>query len=92
MLWYQLYDNWQFLFLFVKQTNPNQSNRNQQYNDASPLVFPALAILANNRDQQEKLSRKNALAYFVAASVTQKIIFIDIGTSLVPVNFSTFHR
>ncbi len=23
----QLYDNWQFLFLFAKQTNPNQSNR-----------------------------------------------------------------
>ncbi len=22
-----LYDNWQFLFLFTKQTNPNQSNR-----------------------------------------------------------------
>ncbi len=25
--WNQLYDNWQFLFLFEKQTNPNQSNR-----------------------------------------------------------------
>ncbi len=23
LVWNQLYDNWQFLFLFVKQTNPN---------------------------------------------------------------------
>ena len=27
LVWIQLYDNWQFLFLFAKQTNPNQSNR-----------------------------------------------------------------
>ncbi len=27
LVWNQLYDNWQFLFLFTKQTNPNQSNR-----------------------------------------------------------------
>jgi len=27
LVWNQLYDNWQFLFLFAKQTNPNQSNR-----------------------------------------------------------------
>ncbi len=26
LVWNQLYDNWQFLFLFAKQTNPNQSN------------------------------------------------------------------
>jgi hypothetical protein len=26
-VWNQLYDLWQFLFLFAKQTNPNQSNR-----------------------------------------------------------------
>ncbi len=26
-VWNQLYDNWQFLFLFAKQTKPNQSNR-----------------------------------------------------------------
>ncbi len=26
-VWNQLYDNWQFLFLFAKQTNPTQSNR-----------------------------------------------------------------
>jgi hypothetical protein len=25
LIWNQLYDNWQFLFLFAKQTNPNQS-------------------------------------------------------------------
>ncbi len=27
LVWNQLYDYWQFLFLFAKQTNPNQSNR-----------------------------------------------------------------
>jgi hypothetical protein len=27
VVWNQLYDYWQFLFLFTKQTNPNQSNR-----------------------------------------------------------------
>ncbi len=26
LVWNQLYDNWQFLFLFAKQTDPNQSN------------------------------------------------------------------
>ncbi len=27
LLWNRLYDHWQFLFLFAKQTNRNQSNR-----------------------------------------------------------------
>jgi len=27
LVWNQLYDNWQFLFLFAKQANPNRSNR-----------------------------------------------------------------
>jgi len=27
LVWNQMYNNWQFLFLFAKQTNPNQSNR-----------------------------------------------------------------
>ncbi len=27
LVWNQLYDYWKFLFLSVKQTNPNQSNR-----------------------------------------------------------------
>ncbi len=27
LVWNQPYDNWQFFFLFAKQTNPNQSNR-----------------------------------------------------------------
>jgi hypothetical protein len=27
LVWNQWYDNRQFLFLFAKQTNPNQSNR-----------------------------------------------------------------
>ncbi len=27
LVWNQVYDNWQFFFLFAKQTNPNQPNR-----------------------------------------------------------------
>jgi len=27
LVWNQLYANWQFMFLFAKETNPNQSNR-----------------------------------------------------------------
>ncbi len=42
LTWNQLYDNWQFLFLFAKQTNPNQSK--QEVNGTvilPPLLFPA---------------------------------------------------
>ncbi len=41
LFWNQLYDNWKFLLLFSKQTNPNRSNRRstvQWY--FPPLVFP----------------------------------------------------
>ncbi len=31
LVWNQLYDNWQFLFLFAKQTNSNQSNRRSTF-------------------------------------------------------------
>jgi len=37
-VWNQPYDNWQILFLFAKQTNPNQSNR--RYSDTSPFSIP----------------------------------------------------
>ncbi len=41
----QLYDNWQILFLFTKQTNPNQSNRRSTVQWYFPLlVFPALSF------------------------------------------------
>ena len=33
----QLYDNWQFLFLFGKQTNPNESNRRSMVQWYFPL-------------------------------------------------------
>ncbi len=38
LVWNQLYDNWQFLFLFAKQVNPNRRSTVQRY-------FPALAYL-----------------------------------------------
>ncbi len=37
LLWNQLYDNWHFLFLIVKQTNPNQSNRRSMVQWYFPL-------------------------------------------------------
>ncbi len=46
LVWNLLYDYWQFLFLFAKQTNPNQSNRRstvQWY--FPPLVFPGIKII-----------------------------------------------
>jgi len=40
-VWNQLYDNRQFLFLFAKQTNPNQVNRRSNGTVIlPPLVFP----------------------------------------------------
>ncbi len=37
LVWNQLYDYWQFLFLFAKQTNPNQSNRRSMVQWYFPL-------------------------------------------------------
>ncbi len=39
----QLYDYWQFLFIFSKQTNPNQSNRRSMVQWYFPFsIFPCL--------------------------------------------------
>ncbi len=41
LVWNQLYDNWQFLFLFAKLTNPNQANTRSMVQWYFPLlVFP----------------------------------------------------
>jgi hypothetical protein len=49
----QLYDNWQFLFLFIKQANPNQSNRSTiqwHYSVAIVLLhYTRLERLASDR-------------------------------------------
>jgi hypothetical protein len=37
LVWNQLYAKWQFLFLFAKQTNPNQSNRSSMVQWYFPL-------------------------------------------------------
>ncbi len=39
--------SWQFLFLFAKQTNPNQSNRRPRVQWYFPLVFPALGTVTS---------------------------------------------
>ncbi len=40
LVWNQLYCNWQFLFLFAKQTNPNQSNRRSIVQWYFPFSIP----------------------------------------------------
>jgi len=40
LVWNQLYDNWQFLFLFAKQINPNQSNRRSTVQGYFPFSIP----------------------------------------------------
>ncbi len=46
VVWNQLYDNWQFLFLVGKQTNPNQSNRRSMvqwyFHFSIPCFHPSL--------------------------------------------------
>jgi hypothetical protein len=39
LVWNQLYDSWQFLFLFAKQSIPNQTG-GQWYSDTSPFSIP----------------------------------------------------
>jgi hypothetical protein len=45
LVWNQLYDYWQFLFLFAKQTNPNQSNRRSMGQWYFPLQHSLLFLL-----------------------------------------------
>jgi hypothetical protein len=40
LVWNQLYANWQFLFLFAKQANPNRSNRRSMEVYTSPFSIP----------------------------------------------------
>ncbi len=39
LVWNQLYDYWQFLFLFAKQTTPDQSNRRSMVQWYIPLSY-----------------------------------------------------
>jgi hypothetical protein len=40
LVWNQLYENWQFLFLFAKQTIKTSQTGGQQYSDTSPFRIP----------------------------------------------------
>jgi hypothetical protein len=44
LIWNQLNDNWQFLFIFSKQTNPNQSNRRSMVQWYFPLQYSLLWV------------------------------------------------
>ncbi len=49
LVWNQLYDNWQFLFLFAKQTNLNQSNRRSTVQWYFPLQYSLELLLILSR-------------------------------------------
>jgi hypothetical protein len=44
LVWNQLYDNWQFLFVFAKQANPNQSKRRSMVQWYFPFSITCLSI------------------------------------------------
>ncbi len=44
LVWNQLYEYWQFLFLFAKLTNPNQSNRRSMVQWYFPFSIPCTGI------------------------------------------------
>ncbi len=45
LFWNQLYENWQLLFLFAKQTNPNQSNRRSTIQWHLPLKDSLIRLI-----------------------------------------------
>jgi hypothetical protein len=49
LVWNQLYDNWQILFLFAKQTNPNQPNRRSMVQMVLPPLVFLLKVLARDK-------------------------------------------
>ncbi len=57
LVWNQLYDYWWFLFLFAKQTNPNQSNRRSMAQWYTPFSIPctnAQAYSCQSMNTEEK--------------------------------------
>ncbi len=48
LVWNQLYDKRQFLFLFAKQTNPNQSNRRSMVQWYFPFSIPCYGHSVKN--------------------------------------------
>jgi hypothetical protein len=43
LVWNQLYDNWQFVFLFAKRLNQTSQTGGQLYSDTSPFSVPWLS-------------------------------------------------
>ncbi len=59
LVWNQLYDSRQFLFLFAKQTNPNLSNRSSMVQWYPPLVFPGQTNSSPDKFKQASKAKKN---------------------------------
>ncbi len=58
LIWNQLYDNWQFLFLFAKKTNPNQLNRRTMVQWYFPVEYSLIyhTDLHHHRRQSTQLN------------------------------------
>jgi hypothetical protein len=73
LVWNQLYDNSQFLFLFAKQTNANQTG-GQWYSDTSPPVKTdkqSYIMKYNKTERKNFLARMGMLGF---------VLFLDQGT------------
>ncbi len=62
LVWNQPYDNWQFLFLFAKQTNPNQSDRRSMVRDTSPFSIPCTISCSLGRYYRPMSSLVNTMS------------------------------
>jgi len=89
LVWNQLYDRWHFLFLFAKQTNPNQSNRRSMVQWYFPLQYSLVKVTDTQCQTHQhwkeiqKLPRKKIYNYRLGLSfqkgiVWQTMFFINI--------------
>ncbi len=83
LVWNQLYDNWQILFLFAQQTNPNQSNRRSVvqwyfplYVSRSPIHHHLFLQLLRNQFINGKTADVFPLGTPVSTELIDRIFFI----------------
>jgi len=73
LVWNQLYSNWKFLFLFAKQTNPNQSNRRSTVHWYFPLQYSLVGYIGCLSDPLLELCSDIFWAGFAGQGVLNKV-------------------
>jgi len=58
LVWDQLYDNWQFLFLFAKRLIPTSQTGGQWYIDTTPFSIPWLGASVTKTSYSRRISGK----------------------------------